>query len=121
MAGHQFSVNLPVKTVAKVTKELAAESQYRVDETDLFHFQLLKGSFAVSLIAGAFITYCNFAVELEYDEQGGTRFTLNRNIPWWTGLIGVSRVKTAAKKLADEIAEELEDSGGIVTNREDFK
>ena len=121
MAGHQFSVNLPVKTVAKVTKEVAGESQFRVDETDLFNFHLLKGNFAVSLLAGAFIAYCDFAVELEDDEEGGTMFTLHRNTPWWTGLIGVSRVKTAAKKLADEIAEELEDSGGIVIHQEDFK
>ena len=83
-AGHQFSVNRPVKTVTKVTNQVAAQSQFRVDETELFNFQLLKGNFAVlliavSLIAGAFIAYCDFVVELEDDEEGGTMFILNRN------------------------------------------
>ena len=55
MAGHQFNVNLPTTTVAKIAKEAAEGSGYWIDETDLFNFRIKKGNFALSLIAGAFI------------------------------------------------------------------
>ena len=121
MAGHQFSVNLPAKAVAKTAKEVAESLKFRVDETDLFNFRLKKGNFAVSLIAGAFIVYCDFTVELEEDEVGNTTCIMVRNVPWWTGLIGINRVKNAAKSLVEDIADELQESGAIVRNREEFK
>ena len=46
---------------------------------------------------------------------------LKRNSPWWTGAIGVSRVSTRAKKLAEAIAEALDEAGGKVRNEKPFK
>jgi hypothetical protein len=40
--------------------------------------------------------------------------------PWWTGLIGVNRVKNQAKTLADAIEEAIRDAGGEVLKRAEF-
>ena len=123
MAGYRLKVNLPPTKVAKIVRETAEENGYLIDEIDLFDFRVQKGSFAISLIAGAFIAYCDFAVEVEEDDRkpDNSVVVLRRNTPWWTGLIGISRVTSRAKELVQEISEELEEAGANVSDLKDIK
>src|SRR5262249_28814621 len=52
--------------------------------------------------------------------RGAHRAWIERNTPWWTGVIGVSRVKSWAKSLADEIEDEIEHQHGRVYGRQEF-
>ena len=45
---------------------------------------------------------------------------IERNSPWWTGMIGVNRVKKRAEELADAVERSIERDGGEVLRRGTF-
>ena len=61
---------------------------------------------------------CNFEIDFE-EEDNRSVFFLKRNSPWWTGALGVSRVKSRAKKLTEAIHEAVRDQGGKSSKIED--
>jgi hypothetical protein len=103
-----------VDTVRAVARDLGFEV-FREDDWEL---RAQKGSLAASIFLGAFVLYCNFQIYIE-EKRGDIAITIVRNSPWWTGLIGISRVKSMFKKLADLIEDDIEDQGGRVFSRKE--
>lgn len=121
MAGHIIVTNLSEKAAEKLARAVARDLEFNVERDDDFTFTAGKGNLFMSLLLGAFIAYCKFEVEIapgKYD--GEVEIVINRNSPWWTGMIGINRVKKRAKELADAIADAVEEDGGEVIKVKDF-
>ena len=71
--------------------------------TKLWSYDAQKGNYAVSILFGAFVAYCNFNVYINQLPDGNTGVSIVRNKPWWTGVIGVKRVKNRADELGKAI------------------
>lgn len=119
MAGFKIWTNLPPEKAFRLARRAAENLQFAVRSRGQGAFSAGKGNMALSLFVGAFVAYCDFQVYV--DEVGEeTEIRLERNSPWWTGLIGIGRVKTKATELATAIADEIEDEGGKVLQEKEF-
>lgn len=121
MPGEKFLVTrmepLPVRNLVLNTAE---DDGFEVEKIDRWTFRLTRGSLGASVVVGAFAEYCEFEVSVrEYDEET-TEVVLERNTPWWTGLIGVARVKTAIRNLANRMKDRLEDRGARIPREAEF-
>ena len=105
-----------LKAVSRVAKRLSF-SVYRVEDWELV---VQKGSLVASVFLGAFIAYCDFRVCITSARNDRVEIEIQRNSPWWTGFIGVNRVKSWAKSLADAIEDEVEDLGSRLYGRKDY-
>ena len=98
------------ETVREVIHSVSPPQKFTVQDEGPGRYRVRRGSLGLSIFAGAFVAYCNFVVHVA-PEGEGTRVTLQPNSPWWTGLIGVGRVKKVAKALLDGWAAELQSRG----------
>ncbi len=114
MAGHLIVTDLDAKTALATARDIARELGFSVTRTGDWEFQAEKGNFPLSIFLGAFIAYCNFKVEVALGREAAVEIVITRNSPWWTGIIGVNRVKNRVKELADEIAKAVIDQGGRI-------
>jgi phytoene dehydrogenase-like protein len=119
MAGHKITTDLELEAAFKLVRRVARDLDFRVDPgEDEYSLTAQKGNFALSIVVGALVAYCYFQISVE-ERKGRTAIFLERNSPWWTGMIGVGRVKGQAKKLAEAIAEAIEDKGGRVLDEKE--
>ena len=119
MAGHLLVTDLPAEKAYRLARRVAADLQYEVQPFDDHAFTAQKGSLAASIFVGAFIAYCNFKIYVD-ERRADTEIRIERNSPWWTGIIGVNRVKTRVKELANALADRIEDEGSRVLKERDF-
>ena len=113
MPGFRIFTDAPPELADRVVLEVGDELDFDVEDAEDGEFSFRKGSFVASIFAGAFVKYCNFRVYVTEHEQE-TEITIERNSPWWTGILGIDRVKKEAKKLADTIEDVLEEEGAQV-------
>jgi hypothetical protein len=90
---------------------------YRVGDWEMV---AQRGNLLLSVFVGAFVAYCYFHVRVFADRGDRVEVEIQRNTPWWTGAIGVNRVRNWAKSLADEIEREIEHAGAKIHGRKDF-
>ncbi len=102
MAGFDFVFQGTAEQALDAVRAAAQTEQFEVSTTPDGRLSAKKGSFGLSIVLGAFIAYCDFTFATQPND-GGTRLTMTRNNPWWTGLIGISRVKSAATRFADTL------------------
>lgn len=119
MAGFKIWTNLEPEKSYRLARREAENQDFAVRPIGDFSFSAQKGNFAVSLLVGAFIAYCDFRVDVD-DLGSETEIRIERNSPWWTGVIGVGRVKKRARDLATAIADRIEDEGGKVLKEKEF-
>jgi hypothetical protein len=105
-----------VQTVDRVARRLSF-SVYRTGDWELV---AQKGNLVLSVFVGAFVAYCYFKIFVYADRGERVEIEIQRNSPWWTGLIGVNRVKNWAKTLANAIEEEIEHQGAHLHGRQEF-
>jgi hypothetical protein len=118
MPGITIVTNLESEDALRTARQAARELGFTVKRVDDWELHVQKGSFALSIFLGAFIAYCNFRVFIE-ETRKRVKIVIERNSPWWTGLIGISRVKGWAKSLADVIEEDIEEGGAKVIRRDE--
>lgn len=118
MAGITIVTDLDPKDALRTVRSAAKELGFKVYRVDDWELQIQKGNLFASIFLGAFIAYCNFQVFIE-ESRNKLKIVIERNTPWWTGLIGVSRVKGQAKSLADMVEDDIEDGGGKIYARKD--
>lgn len=118
MAGHKLITDLDSELAYKIARKAAKGLDFAVTSLGDGAFAAQKGNLAMSIILGAFIAYCDFKVMVE-DDDDRTLIEIERNAPWWTGFIGVNRVKTRAKELKDDIVRRIEDEGGAILKDKD--
>jgi len=104
LPGNHLVTNAPAQHVLGVTQHAAGALGFRTHPTSPWSFSAQKGNLAVSILFGAFIAYCNFNVYVSQSPDGNTAVSIVRNSPWWTGVIGVRRVRRRADELGNAIA-----------------
>lgn len=117
MAGIQFVIQGTAGQVLEAVRTVAQKEGFEVSADPDGRLTTRKGNFVLSIALGAFIAYCDFKFAAVQDAQGAVQLTLTRNNPWWTGLIGISRVKKAANRLADGLGQLL---GPSIQSRKDI-
>ncbi len=120
MAGITIVTDLDPKAALKTVKSVAKGLGFAVYRVDDWELQVQKGNLVASIFLGAFIAYCNFQVFVE-ETRSRVKIVIERNTPWWTGFIGIGRVKTMAKNLADLVEDDIEDQGGKVYTRKEHR
>jgi hypothetical protein len=119
MAGFKLQTDLGSERVIKLARRVARDLEFSVQTRDDYSFGATKGNLILSIFVGAFIAYCEFEVSVE-DDDDGCELIIERNSPWWTGIIGVKRTKNRAQELADAIGDAIEDAGGRVFGEKEF-
>lgn len=106
--GNLIVTNAPADRVRHIAHEAARFQGFGVAPAGEWSFELSQGSLFVSILLGAFIAYCKFQLHITSAPDGNTVVTLIRNKPWWTGVIGVKRVKKKADGLGAGIVSGLQ-------------
>jgi len=117
MAGMRITTTLPADEAKRAVMDAAKDLGFSYTQVDTVAWQATKGNFAMSIFVGAFIAYCNFRITTTPSAQG-TEVFIQRNKPWWTGLIGVSRVAKQAKLLAERTRDYIQDMNQSATVEE---
>ena len=121
MAGTIITTELTRKQALKIARKVARDCDYALESLSKCSFRAKQGSLTASIFLGAFIAYCNFELEIQDSRyEGEVDIVLNRNSPWWTGLIGVGRVKNRSRELASAIARSIHRGGNRVINKREF-
>ena len=118
MAGITLKTDLTGENAVKMVMHVAKDLKFAVYRVGDWELRIQKGSLLASIFVGAFVAYCDFRVFVEEDD-GGVDIVIERNRPWWTGAIGVGRVKSWAKTLASHLEDEIKHQGGKVRDRKD--
>jgi len=121
MAGSSIVTDLEYNTAIKLVGSVARDEGFAVERVEDDELQLRKGNLALSIFLGAFIAYCNFKIIFHPEKGNRVEIEMNRNSPWWTGIIGIGRVKSIFKKLVNAIEDEIEDAGARILSSENFK
>jgi hypothetical protein len=79
-----------------------------------------KGSFTASVLVGPLLAYCDFRVSVESRRDGTVEILLERNNPWWAGIIARNRIASRAKELNDEKEKDVIDRQGKILGRDTF-
>jgi hypothetical protein len=119
MAGIFLIVNQGAETAFKVVAGAARALHYTVTCLADGELSLRRGSLIAGLVVGPFVPYCDFRVSFHSRERE-TEIRLELNKPWWTGTIGLKRVRGRAEELAGAIDLAVREAGGTVLKRNSF-
>ena len=119
MAGIKLVTDMDAKTLFKLAYREAQDKGFTVAKLGNGEFTAKRSNLALSIVLGAFVAYCDFHIAIE-DCDDETELVLERNSPWWTGIIGVQRVKSWAKDLVKTIGEAIVDEGNEVIREKEF-
>jgi len=120
MAGSKFVTDMPPEDLHKLARHVAKETGFACHASGGLSFEAKRGNFALSLLVGAFVAYCDFKIVVEPYDDDSAELILTRNSAWWTGAIGVGRTKSWATTLIDNCKKEVERSGYHVLKEKDF-
>ncbi|MFO0966191.1 MAG: hypothetical protein U0793_11490 [Gemmataceae bacterium] len=121
MAGQKFLVTqLDPRRIRKIALDTAEDEGFEIEDLDRWSFKLTRGSKGASIVVGALAEYCEFEMVVQKYDEETTEVVIERNTPWWTGLIGVARVKSAVNALANRMKDRMEDCGGRIPREAEF-
>lgn len=119
MPGFRIVTNVGADQALKIVSKAARDLGFSVGITDDYALSASKGSFVLSLIAGVF-SYSNFKISAKELDKDVVEVVIERNQPWWTGLIGMNSVKAKVKAITDATARDLEGIGGKIMRKEEI-
>lgn len=120
MPGTAYITNGDPNMLRDVAIHVAGQMGFGVQPEGAYRLRVQQGNLAASIFVGAFVAYCDFTVDITTHADNTAHLVLQRNTPWWTGWIGVSRVKGKARDLADAYGNELHRVGVPILQRNDF-
>lgn len=100
--------------IGQIAASVAQQQGYAVSARPDGTTAIGKGNLIAGIFLGAFIKYCNFTLSIVPRPDGTQEMFIFRNTPWWTGAIGVSRVKKAAAELGLAVMGAVQQQGGKV-------
>jgi hypothetical protein len=99
---------------------VAQSMGYEIAPLDEWSHSAKQGNLAMSIFFGAFVAYCDFKLRVVFPGDGTSHLILERNVPWWTGVIGNNRVKGRAMDLANGIQNAIGQAGFAILDRRDI-
>jgi hypothetical protein len=119
MPGHAYITRGTPDQLRQIAGDVATAQGFRVEPESAWTLKVGLSSMAASLFLGAFVAYCDFKVHVVVPGDGTSHLVLERNNPWWTGLIGIRRVKNRAIELANAWGNEMQRQGVQILQRID--
>jgi hypothetical protein len=117
MSGMNVLSSRPISEVMVIARETATDLGFQITDDSACAFRAGKSNLPLSILVGAFVAYCDFRVTCTAN-PGGSKVFIERNKPWWTGIIGLSRVAKQAKLLAEAIRDAAQDLDGTAVVEE---
>ena len=118
MPGFRIVTNVGADQALKIVSKAARDLGFSVSITGDYSISAVKGSLGLSLVVG-FFSYCNFNISVKEIERDIVEVNIERNHPWWTGMVGLNSVKAKVQALADATAQGLESAGGRIIRRDE--
>ena len=109
-------------TTDQVMDALAAAAKKEgltIDEEKDTRMTVRKGSLMMSIILGIFVAYAKAECKVTDADEGEQKLVIEWGNPWWQGIFGPMRAKSAMKAYADRFEKTVEDAGADVTDRKD--
>lgn len=119
MPGHSYVTTAAPELLERIALATAAEMEFTIEAEAPGRHIARKGSFVASLLVGAFVAYCDFRLVIALAPDSTSHLIIERNTPWWTGFLGVNRVKNRARELADACGNALVQAGVQILARND--
>lgn len=119
MPGHTYVTHAAPELLERIALATAAQMNFAIEPESPGRYAVRKGSLWASLVVGAFVAYCDFRLVIAVAPDSTSHLILERNTPWWTGFIGVNRVKSRARELADACGNALVQAGVHILARND--
>lgn len=119
MPGHAYATTAAPDLLERIALDTASRLEFTIETEGPGRFVARKGNLAASIFVGAFIAYCDFRLIITVAPDGTSHLVIERNTPWWTGFIGVNRVKNRARELADACGNALLQAGVQILARND--
>jgi hypothetical protein len=120
MAGVAFTTDLDREQAFSAAARAARDAGFTVRHVTERQFEARRGSLAMSWLLPPVTPYCNFLISVLDGEDSLAELVLERNIPWWTGLIGLRGVQKAFDKLIKAALAAIEEAHGKVLKRREF-
>lgn len=121
MAGHKWLVtDMDPRRIRDIVLDVAEREGFDIDPLDRWCFKLTRGSKGASILVGALADYCELQVTVQKYDDVTSEVLLEAGSAWWTGVIGMVRVRDAARSLANRMKDRLEDRGAYVPREADF-
>jgi hypothetical protein len=120
MAGLALATNLDRAKAFSAAAKAAHDHGFAVRHITDRQFQAKRGSVTWSLLLPPTVPYCNFLVSVLEGDDGGTEVVLERNAPWWTGVIGMRGVQASFEQLVESTEKAVAAAGGKVLGRRTF-
>src|SRR5580700_2886287 len=114
MLGITITTNLESARAIDLARQAAAQLAFSIHPVTDKEFLARKSSLGSSLLLGPFVAYCRFRISVIEFEDAQVDVVLQRNFPWWSGFIGVGKVRAWALRLARSIEAQIEQNGGQV-------
>lgn len=114
--GNVLITNAPAPQALATVQGASQSLAFRLTQTGQWSFKAQKGSLIGGILLGAFFAYCNFSIVVAQVPDGTTAISIVRNRPWWTGAIGVMRVKKRADELGNAVGQGLVNQRFTVLN-----
>jgi hypothetical protein len=111
------NVDLSVDDTFKIASQVARHLNYSVLFVGDTELTVRKGSVLANLVVGAVVPICDFRVSVRAAPDKSVEVAIQVNRPWWSGMLGLKRVKARADELADAIASAVRERGGKVLKR----
>lgn len=119
MPGHTYVTTAAPEVIERIALDAAGRLGFTIETEAPGRYVVRKGSLVASIFVGAFVAYCDFRVWVAVAPDNTSHLVIERNTPWWTGFLGVSRVKTRALELADACGNAMFASGVQILARND--
>ena len=117
MAGLKLVTDLDANSLLKLAYRAAQDHGFSVAKIADDRFSAKRGNALFGL--AAISAHCDFIISVEtYDKEA--ELVLERNSPWWTGAIGVSRVTNRAQDLMKTFGEAVRLAGRRVIRETEF-
>jgi hypothetical protein len=120
MAGILLVTGAPPEYLRDAALSASRELGFEVSSHDEWSHGASKGSLALSILFGAFVAYCDFKLYVLCPGDGTSHLVIERNNPWWTGVIGINRVKGRAVELANAVQQVMGQAGVPIYDRRDI-
>jgi hypothetical protein len=109
-------------TTDQVMDALAAAAKkesFAIDEEKSTRMVVRKGSLFMSIMFGIFVAYVKCEAKVSEADDDEVKLVLEWGNPWWQGIFGPMRAKSAMKGFADRFEKAVEDDGAEVLDRKD--
>jgi len=113
-----LTANLKPEQTIRIVASAARQLGYSVGFTGDWELTLKKGGLLSNLLAGPLAPPRDFRVVVRERSDKTVEVSISLNKPWWSGMVGLRRLRSQAQALADAVESAIRESGGKILERQ---